>query len=88
MVVTEDADSKIMLLYFINDEMGKLTIKPFGKVHDFYYVQNLAATINQYDLKFLSFVHVFVGRHTDSAIYKGKMALLKIAQKSGNFALF
>lgn len=87
-VVREDADGKIMIFYFINDEIGKIAIKSFRKQHCFNYAQKLAATINQGDLKCLPLVHAFLGCRTNSAIYKGKVALLKAAQKSGNFALF
>ena len=30
-VVREDADGKIMIFYFINDEIGKIAIKSFRK---------------------------------------------------------
>ncbi|KAG1675013.1 Protein FAM92A-A [Nymphon striatum] len=85
-VVSNDTDVKIMLLYLYNSEMGDIIVKPFGskkmKSPDID-IGKTSNSLNPHVLKYLLVIQAFSGCDATSAIFdQGKTSIIKLVENS------
>ncbi|KAG1650534.1 Monocarboxylate transporter 12 [Nymphon striatum] len=84
-VVSNDTDVKIMLLYLYNSEMGDIIVKPFGskkmKSPDID-IGKTSNSLNPHVLKYLLVIQAFSGCDATAIFDQGKTSIIKLVENS------
>ena len=82
-VVADDADILVLLLYFWNSEMGDIILQSMSKnKENMVYIRNVVSHLNKTVVKNLLLIHAWGGYHTTSSLCnQGKNAILNLIEK-------